>query len=103
MIDALRELLRDAAAEGARIALAERDAGERSTLIPIKSAPVSYRAILAAAKSGEITIHRRGKSSFVERAELERWIRDGARAAKKADAIDELIDMTSQRRRRRAG
>lgn len=74
-----------------------------STLVPIREAGVSYRAILAAAKNGEIQIHRRGKSAFVERAELERWITAGARAPKPADSVAELIDLTHQRRRRRAG
>lgn len=72
------------------------------TLVPIRDAGVSYRAILKAGKKGELRIHRRGKSAFVERAELDRWITSGARAAKASDEIGELIEITQRRRRKTA-
>lgn len=98
--EALRELLAAAAEAGARRALELAGQREPSSLVPIREAPVAYRAILAAASKGELKIHRRGKAGFVERADLERWIRAGSRAPKADDAIGELIDITRQRRRR---
>jgi hypothetical protein len=76
-----------------------------SSLVPLRKAGVSYRGLLAAAKAGEIQIHRRGKAAFVDRNELDAWIRAGGSTAKKRepDDIGELIDITHQRRRRRAG
>lgn len=96
--DALRELLEAAAEAGARRALELAGQREPSSLVPIREAPVSYRAILKAAKEGEMKIVSRGKSSFVDRAELERWIRAGA-PPKRTDPIDALI--AGQRRRRK--
>ncbi|MCC6668974.1 MAG: hypothetical protein IT375_34865 [Polyangiaceae bacterium] len=100
--DALRELLEAAAEAGARRALAAVAEQTPGALIPIREAGISRRALLAAGKAGELTLHRRGKSTFVERAALERWITSGARAAKPADAIGELIEMTERRRRKTA-
>ncbi len=78
-----------------------------SSLVPLREAGVSHRALLAAAKAGEITIHRRGKSSFIERAQLEAWITSAPRARQKveaaraeADDVAELLYLNRARRRR---
>lgn len=102
MESALRELLEAAAEAGARRALELAPAESRSSLIPIKRAPVAYRAILEAERAGELTVYRRGKASLVDLAELESWIRRSPRAADvrpaQSDEAGELIAFNRSRR-----
>lgn len=96
---ALAQLLEAAAEAGARKALEAVAAQAPSSLIPIKSAGVSHRALLAAAKRGELTIHRRGKAGFVDRDELERWIRTKPEREKSPDEVAEVLELNANRRR----
>jgi hypothetical protein len=104
--EALLSLLEQAAEAGARRALELHATSQPGVLIHIKQAPVSYRAILAANKAGELRVYRRGRAAFVRRDELETWIQrapltERAPAAA-TDEIAELIQLNNARRRRRA-
>jgi hypothetical protein len=78
----------------------------RPRLLSIKQAPVSYRALLAAERAGELTVYRVGKASFVAEAELfEFIIRTGVPCkpppqgdAEPADDIAYLIEAGDARR-----
>lgn len=95
----IRELLERAAAEGARRALAE--AGVGPTLLPLRQCGIPYRAALDAERRGELRILRRGRQSWVDRADVERWIRAAPSAAPEArDEIDEILAAQPTRRRR---
>lgn len=99
---ALRELLEAAAEAGARRALEQLNAGGPGlSLIPIKQAPVAYRALLDAERAGELRIYRRGKASLVDAAELEAWIRRAPRPAPAAPGVDEAGELIAFNRTRR--
>jgi hypothetical protein len=73
-------------------------------MLPIKAAPVSYRAILAAEKAGEIAVYRVGKASLVDTAELYAWIRQtGLTTPVEAtpDDVGELLELDRERRAKR--
>jgi hypothetical protein len=77
---------------------------ERPRLIPIKDAPVAYRAILDAERRGELVVYRVGHGSFVDESELFAWIRRvGVPKAEpeQRDAVGELIALGDARRERR--
>ena len=98
---ALQELLEAAAEAGARRALEQAAPEARCSMIPIKQAPVAYRALLDAERAGELRIYRKGKASLVDVAELEAWIRRAPRAADApapADEAGELIAFNRERR-----
>jgi len=97
----LGELIQEAAEAGARRALEQAAPEARCSLIPIKSAPVAYRAILEAERAGELKVYRKGKSSLVDVAELEAWIRRAPRPAdaSPADEVGELVAFNRGRRR----
>lgn len=95
-LDAIRDDVRDVVRQELRGIAQPR-------LMPIKQAPVSYRAILAAEKAGELTIHRRGKSAFVDVDDLDRWIRAAGKAVQTAEPADEIAELITLNRRRRAG
>jgi hypothetical protein len=107
-LDGLRDLLTEAADLGARKAL-EKAAASPRRLLPLRECGVSYRLVLAAERAGELRVYRRGHASFVELAELERWILASpvARAAEPegpaSDEIDEIIRLTDERRKVAAG
>ena len=76
---------------------------ERPRLVPIKSAPVAYRAILDAERHGELAVYRVGHASFVDEAELFAWIRRvGVPKVEpeQRDTVGELIALGDARRRR---
>lgn len=76
----------------------------QARMLPIKSAPVSYRAILAAEKAREITVYRVGKASLVDTAELYAWIRQtGLTTPVEAtpDDVGELLELDRERRAKR--
>jgi hypothetical protein len=96
----LRGLLEQAAEAGARKALAE-SGGPR--LVPIREAPVPYRAILAAERAGELRIYRRGRTSWVDSVELDEWIRSAPQVepdpeAAPTDEVDQIIAANRRRR-----
>lgn len=104
-IDAALTALIEAAAEaGARRALEALPPERRGGLVPIREAPVAYRAILEAEHAGELRVYRRGKASFVDRDQLEEWIRraPSGTAEPEPDEVAELIELHHRRRRRRA-
>ena len=80
-------------------------------MIEIKSAPVSYRAILAAEKVSDLRVYRIGKTSLVDVTELYDWIRRTGTAKPSATTADEvavdevgdLIQINEQRRSKRRG
>jgi hypothetical protein len=77
---------------------------ERPRLLPIKSAPVAYRAILDAERRGELAVFRVGHASFVDEAELFAWIRRVGTPkpeSEQRDAVAELIALGDARRNRR--
>jgi len=98
----LRELLEAAAEAGVRRAIESLSlAGASCSLIPIKEAPVAYRAILAAEQKGELHVYRRGKSSLIDLRELEAWIRRTPcqdRGSVKPDEVGELIALRAHGR-----
>ena len=82
----------------------------RPRMLPIKEAPVAYRAILAAEKAGELQVYRVGHAALVDEVELFSWVRRvGLRQDKptmetepeKADEIGAIIEMGDERRKRR--
>jgi hypothetical protein len=78
----------------------------RSRMVPIKEAPVAYRAILDGERRGEIVVYRVGHASFVDETELYAWIKRIGVAAKAeptpVDEIGELIAANSRRSQKRA-
>jgi len=80
---------------------------EPSRLIPLRSAPVSYRVLLTAIRDGELRCYRGGGRSFVERSELDAWILAHPVAPRAVvvehdhDEVDDIIAANRQRRARR--
>jgi hypothetical protein len=97
---AIRETLLAVVPELASALRAELD---RPRMLPIRQAPVAYRAILAAERAGELTVYRVGHASLVDEQELFAWIRrNGSPPAPPgtatADEIGELIAIGDRRR-----
>ncbi|APU89275.1 hypothetical protein Rctr16k_14 [Virus Rctr16k] len=101
LADALRDLLEQAAEAGARKALESIREQAPGVFLPVKAAPIPYRAILDAERAGELVVYRRGKSSFVRRDELEAWIaRAPRRSSTPRDEVAEVIALNAERRTR---
>lgn len=80
----------------------------RSRMVPIKSAPIAYRAILKAENEGKLAVYRIGNSSFVDETELFAFVRaEGVeRRAQPVSATDEigaLLEINQERRSKRGG
>lgn len=72
----------------------------RPRMLPIKEAPVAYRAILEAEKRGELKVYRVGHASLVDEAELHAWIRRaGSTLERPDDEAERIIELNSRRRR----
>ena len=84
------------------LAAALRAELDRPRMVPVKEAPVAYRAILEAERAGELTVYRVGHTSLVDEQELFAWVRrTGAKPPPKeapADEIGELIALSDRRR-----
>jgi hypothetical protein len=90
------------------LAAAVRAEIERPRLLPIKSACVSYRAILEGEKRGELQVYRIGNASLIDESELYDWIRRvGVKATpqpeQQGDELGELIELQDGKRKRAAG
>lgn len=86
--DAYAALLDAIRADVAEAVRAELRGIATPRLVALEDAGVARRALLEAERRGELTIHRRGKAGFVERAQLERWIVAGSEVAETDDAAD---------------
>jgi hypothetical protein len=87
---------------------ARAESERRSKLVPIKSAKVSYRAILDAEKAEELAVYRAGKAAFVHEDELDAWIMRSTTqvvtsvTAPPLDDAAAIIAMSSKRRATKA-
>jgi excisionase family DNA binding protein len=103
----LRGLLEAAAEAGARRALHTMAQAHPEQLLPIKQASVAYRRLLAAVRSGALRAYRVGGRTFIDRTDLEDWIKShpvprAERAREdQADEIGQLIQANRWRQRRR--
>jgi len=75
---------------------------DRPRMVPVKGAPVAYRAILAAEQAGELTVYRVGHTSLVDEQELFAWVRrTGAKQSPEVAPVDEIGELIALADRRR--
>jgi len=105
METALRALLVEAAAEGARLALAEVNTAAPSRFVGIRDAGIPYRTLLEAVKAGELRAFRVGHAKFIARDDLDSWIAAHPMPVQDTEATpdDDVADLLDFQRRRAGG
>jgi hypothetical protein len=99
--DSLASLLTAAAAEGARLALAQVRP-EASRWVPLKRSELPYREVLRLVAAGELRTYGRGHCKYLDRGELDAWIASHPLVTANDAEADEIEGIRNANRTRKA-